>query len=395
MKTSNLVALCGGTLALTLSLQAQATPAFARSQGLPCAACHAAFPALNSFGRMYKARGYRLKDASENAKKSDFTTDISKFPIAAAIISRPYTKTGNGNGEIRAIHELEVFAGGILYRNLSGFFEIESESEDGFGNVLGLAAINYDFNNAFHVQAAYGPTFFADPYDTLSSSRRLTAAHYNVLNDTYGNADNADKLRHSRQQLSVFGRVLGDRLFYNVGVGGLTGDLVGNKSTVGFGRLAFDITPNAMVGVFGLKGQCELGTAGVGTSTNCGGSTNARDFSRYGLDTQVDVGPVRVTGVYLRAKDDMVSSPLSETNDDAYIQLAYFGTVNGDQIVPLLRYQTSEANDGNDKTNRYTVGLTYYFQENFKGSIEYSDDTSTPTGVKKDSDLTLQLMAAF
>jgi hypothetical protein len=398
MKTSYLAALCCGALTLLLSLQAEATPAFARSQGLPCGACHSAFPALNAFGRMYKSRGYRLTDASQNAKKTDFTTDVSKFPAAAAIVSRPYTKLGNGNGEIRAIHELELFAGGILYRNLSGFIEVESESEDGFGNVLGLSALNYDFNNAFHVQLAYAPTFFADPYDTLSSSRRLTAAHYNILNDLYGGADNGDKLRHSRQQVSLFGRVLDDRLFYDVGVGGLTGDLVANKSKVGFGRLAFDVTPNAMIGVFGLKGSCEKGTAGIGGGGAAVTCPTKRDFSRYGLDTQIDVGPVRVTGVFLRAKDDRPAGTVSDTLDDAYIQAAYFGHMGGDQVVPLLRYQTSEGLTGTfakTKTKRYTAGVTYYFQENFKGSIEYSNDLSTPTGVKKNSDLTIQLMAAF
>lgn len=393
MKKSQLLALCCGALTLLLSLQAEATPAFARSQNLPCGACHSAFPALNAFGRMYKSRGYRLKDASENAKTTDFTTDISKFPMAAAIVSRPYTKLQQGNAEIRAVHELELFAGGILYRNLSGFLEFEAESEDGFGNVLGLTALNYDFNNAFHVQLAYAPTFFADPYDTLSSSRRLTAAHYNILNDLYGGADNNDKLRHSRQQLSVFGRVFNDRLFYNVGIGGLTGDMVANKSTVGFGRLAFDVMPNAMVGAFGVKGKCKVGTVAVG-STTCNAATVDRDFSRYGLDTQVDVGPVRITGVYLKAKDDNATG-VSQSNKDTYIQAAYFGHLGGDQVVPLLRYQTSETANGTQQTDRYTVGLTYYFQENFKGSIEYSDDTSTPTGVKKNSDLTIQLMAAF
>jgi hypothetical protein len=246
---------------LLATFQANATPAFARSNNLACAACHTAYPALNNFGRQFKTHGYRIVAADKTEITSDFNIqDFGNFPIGAAIISRPYVKDNPGNSEIRAIHELEVFMGGVLYKNLSGFVEIESEGEDGFGDVLGLAAINYDFNDAFHVQVAYAPTFFADPYSTLSSSRRLTASHYNILNDTYGNADNGDKLRHSRQQVSIFGRVANNKLFYNLGFGGLTGDNVANQSSVGFARIAYDITPNIMIGAFDVDGSCDVQT---------------------------------------------------------------------------------------------------------------------------------------
>jgi len=151
MKTKNLLA-AGCTLAmLFMSAQSQAVPAFARSNNLRCAACHSAFPSLNSDGRLFKTRGYRTEDRKA-AKSSDFTTDLKQFPISAAIISRPYAKDSDGNSEIRAIHEVELFVGGVFYKNLSGFVEIESEGEDGFGDVLGVASFNYDFNDAAHLR---------------------------------------------------------------------------------------------------------------------------------------------------------------------------------------------------------------------------------------------------
>jgi len=39
---------------------ALAIPAFARKYGLPCSACHAAWPALNNFGQTFKDNGYQL-----------------------------------------------------------------------------------------------------------------------------------------------------------------------------------------------------------------------------------------------------------------------------------------------------------------------------------------------
>jgi len=222
--------------------------------------------------------------------------------------------------------------------------------------------------------------------------RNLTAAHYGLLDSTFGGADNDGVLRHSRQQISLFGRLAGDRIFYNVGVGGLTEDNVANESTVVFGRVAFEATPSVMIGGFGLDGNCKTTTAS--DFADCA-STTDRNFSRVGLDTQIDVGSVRLTGVYLTAKDDLANSTLDETNNYSYVQAVYYGDVGGKMIVPLLRYESAQANDGNDKTNRITAGITYYFQDNFKGSIEYGKDTSVPAGESKVSNVTLQLMAAF
>ena len=39
---------------------AHAIPAFARKYGLPCSACHEAWPKLNNFGQTFKDNGYQL-----------------------------------------------------------------------------------------------------------------------------------------------------------------------------------------------------------------------------------------------------------------------------------------------------------------------------------------------
>jgi len=371
---------------------ASAIPAFARATKLNCGGCHTAFPSLNQYGREFKTNGYRVSPVSEGTGSSDFSEAVSQFPASLALISRPYTKDKGGNKEVRAMHEAELFAGGVLFQNLSGFVEFEAEGEDDFGSVVGTAAANYDATDSVHVQVAFGPTFFADPYDTLSDARRLTAAHYDMWNSTHGNADNGDKLRHSRQQASIFGRVANKRLFYNVGVGGLTNDNIGNKSTVGFGRVAFDITPDVMIGAFGVQGSCDVGTSA--DFVDCGGAVRDLDFSRAGIDAQADIGLLRLAAVYLRAKDDQLGGG-SETNDNAYLQLTYNGMTGDNLIVPLSRFERSESNDGADDTTRLTVGVSYYFLNNFKGSIEYGNDLSTPAGVSKDDNFTLQFVVAF
>src|SRR4030088_759571 len=47
-------------LMLADSQSARAIPAFARKCGMPCSACHEAWPKLNNFGQVFKDNGYQL-----------------------------------------------------------------------------------------------------------------------------------------------------------------------------------------------------------------------------------------------------------------------------------------------------------------------------------------------
>lgn len=55
-----------GGIALLTPQQASAVPAFARQTEMPCTACYFQhFPALNSFGREFRAGGYTLTGGQE------------------------------------------------------------------------------------------------------------------------------------------------------------------------------------------------------------------------------------------------------------------------------------------------------------------------------------------
>ncbi len=49
-----------GAALLAAATPAPAIPAFARKYGLPCSACHEAWPMLNNFGQTFKDNGYQL-----------------------------------------------------------------------------------------------------------------------------------------------------------------------------------------------------------------------------------------------------------------------------------------------------------------------------------------------
>src|SRR5205085_872005 len=56
----------------------RAIPAFARKYGLPCSACHTAWPELNNFGQTFRDNGYQLN----NDHDSPIYQDPGYFPIS-------------------------------------------------------------------------------------------------------------------------------------------------------------------------------------------------------------------------------------------------------------------------------------------------------------------------
>jgi len=371
---------------LAFSFDASALPAFARKNHMQCSSCHTAYPTLTPLGRNFKETGYRFTGSdmgrTKVSKNLQFDTN---FPMSLALISRPYSDSKNGTNEIRAIHEGELYAGGEIYKNISGFLEMEAEGEDGFALALSSASITYNHNTAANLQIGYGPSLMADPYDTYADMRRLTSKHYELFNRKDSNADNNDKLRHSRQQVAFYGRA--SNLFYYGGVGGLTEDKTGSDSSIYFGRVSYDISPQMMIGAMTIKGQCK--------TTDCTAATSTRDFTRYAIDGQFDIDNVRLTGVFMKTKDDS-NAGVEQTNNHYYIQAFYtFTNHSRPTWVPLLRLESYEENNGVDQYSLATATVSYYFEENVKGQVEYQTTYDTPTGVATDNNVTVQLEVVF
>src|SRR3972149_5959883 len=51
--------------------RALAIPAFARKYRTSCSTCHVAYPVLNSFGKAFKASGYRIPAGDEGFTKDE------------------------------------------------------------------------------------------------------------------------------------------------------------------------------------------------------------------------------------------------------------------------------------------------------------------------------------
>ena len=373
---------------------AQAIPAFARKEQAACSTCHSAWPAVNSVGRLYKENGYTFARGSGKTEKvSDFLEWDKYFPATAVFVARPYDKKDSGDSKLRAIHEIELMVAGQLYKNSSGWFEFEAEDEEGFAVGLKFAALAYHPLAGVNVQAAWAPITWADPYDTYSTSRRMTGPNQaQVINQAFGGADGpvaGGRLRDRRQMVSVYGRPLGP-LFYNVGIGSVAEDSEGVSPDTWFARVAFDAIPGTMIGALVIDGTCK---ATLDVRANC---TVDRGYSRNGVDVQSDIGPARIMAVYLQAKDDNATGTATVKNNAWYVQGLYVFQKDGRPTwAPLLRYDTYEKSNGTQEYKEAVLNLAYYFIQNVKGSVEYMRQLDVPAGVVEDSRFTLQLVATF
>ncbi len=113
-------------------------PAFARKYGLPCSACHEAWPMLNNFGQHFKDNGYQLgndRDAPIYQEPSYWPIMFRTTPIwhrennnRQLIDAIPGSPT---NGQVEAsvttsgfdLQGVDLITAGTLYKNISFFVQ--------------------------------------------------------------------------------------------------------------------------------------------------------------------------------------------------------------------------------------------------------------------------------
>jgi hypothetical protein len=105
---------------------AEAAPAFARQTGMPCMGCHFQnFPALNSFGRTFRAKGYTMPGVQPMIEGEDLSLPSN---LNASIITKiRYQLKGNDDdnrGEIQWPDEAAFLIGGRVAKNVGFLMEL-------------------------------------------------------------------------------------------------------------------------------------------------------------------------------------------------------------------------------------------------------------------------------
>jgi hypothetical protein len=129
VKAKSLVALLLGTLSLGTVTESQAVPAFARQTGMACTACHFQnYPALNAFGRAFKASGFTLIEGEDLSLPSVLNMSlITKFRYQK---TNGADKTAATNtGELQFPDEAALLIGGRASEHIGFILELATFGE--------------------------------------------------------------------------------------------------------------------------------------------------------------------------------------------------------------------------------------------------------------------------
>jgi hypothetical protein len=367
-----------------------AIPAFARKYNVNCTACHSAMPYLNSTGRSFKEAGWRMPDEDgvidmEEQPAQAISKDLwveKYFPAAARIKGYIVDKREGSDTKIRPLHEVEIFAAGSFWKTGSFFVEMEGEDEESFEVALAGEA-GWHPHRAANFKLGYGSIFHPDPYNSLlDGGHRLTVGHKVPLD--VGSSANA-RFRKDAQYIAFYGRTTGygqkNSLFYMLGASGGNGNPEGENPKDFLARLAFDFTPDLMLGGFFFSGSREL-------------ETDTLDLTRWGVDFNLDFSGLYLVGMFMNAEEKLAG--VSEKNNAAYVEAFYTLRRDGRPFfVPLLRYDWTELNDGSDNFSAITAQAGFYVIENAKLALEYNQEVDVAPGEDKRYRVTLLLDVGF
>jgi hypothetical protein len=140
------------------SLHVRAIPAFARKYGMPCSACHEAWPKLNNFGQTFKDNGYQMM----NDRDAPIFQQAAYWPVAFRItpnwhresvdrtdLANPATGLTT-EGQLTThgfdLSGLDILTAGTLAKNIS-FLLVPSADNTG---AFHFESANVRFDNLLH-----------------------------------------------------------------------------------------------------------------------------------------------------------------------------------------------------------------------------------------------------
>lgn len=367
---------CGVVLILPTILSifstkpAEAIPGFARSTGKSCTSCHTVWPMLNEEGRQYKEAGYVSEEEEEAGGVVEIadTLTLVKNAFSTRINARLYDKKaydkdpGNDKdiARIRALHEVEVFVGGIAGDNLSVFLEAEAEDEvkgnlGGFAFDIVTGVLGFHPNETVNIHFGLAEPLFADPYSAYANGRRVTREKRYVVKKGF--------ITDASQFVSLSGRHESiPELFYLAAISGNNKDdyehtPLGNYTL----RAVYDIAPWLAIGGLYQKEKAKYEYAH-------GKYDKEANASNLGIDATIQFEDgLDANLCYVIRKDD----ENNEKNNIISVEAGYPLRLGEAQIVPYCRVEHYTQNNGKDKYTDYHFSINHIIRPNLKGVLNY------------------------
>lgn len=396
---------------------AEAVPAFARQMGMQCSMCHSvAFPAINSFGRAFKASGYTMTGAQKQIKGDGLALPDT---LNMSMIAKLRYEDTSGDGNIVWPDEQAFLVGGKVADGVGVLAELAHSGGVAEGTGTGTSSVTVD-----NTQTTGSQTIDIDINTEVESevnwslglkmlfeaakfgNTRVSIVPFST--DALGPGYGMELLNTGAQRSQ---RMIEDRKTYSasqsvgIGSGAATGLTVAVTDPMYFVNLT-QFAPAHWTGAenVGLGDLATYARAAVtpriaGFDTGFGvqyvtGEVNANDGSTvskhegYVIDSQVEgkISGHAVAGYlsYGSAKGN-VDSPVTTLAKDATTS-TNVGLLVG--ITPTINgYLASRSSK--DLGDRNAIGVSYLFRQNIKLELWNTDVNGG------DSTTTLQMFAGW
>jgi len=311
-----------------------AIPAFARKYGLPCSACHEAWPKLNSFGQNFKDQGYQLN----NDRDSPIWLNPSYWPVAMRITPHwHYESQGrqlvdSGGGQVEQtiktsgfdLTGIDILTAGTLAKNVSFLLVPSIDPGDG---TTGFESANVRFDNikgSPWLNLKFGKYELDTP---LTEKRIMTLSNNGGFYQLWHYAPAGDindfTVGENQLGLELMGHSLDDHTRYAASLISSTNGnlgLPGGRSYDGY----LHVSQAFMLGKLGLQRVGVYGVTGLrptyfltqdGVPIPGTGRGN-KSFYRIGAYGNLYIGKFDLTGVYQHASDNVFLANATPANGE-------------------------------------------------------------------------------
>jgi len=379
-----------------------AMPMFSRQMGVSCNSCHSqnGFPALNAFGREFKASGYTLMGSLKSGQTTIDDPDnpgslsLPETLNASFVIKVRAFKSDDSERTLEFPDEAAVVIGGRVAEHVGSFIEIGYDNEN---HTFGLA--NFKLPFTYRIK---GYTFGAVPYRTDGFG---PAATFEVLNT--GAVRNARvleerKVTSAQQYIGTATEAEGLGLYLHNEMWSVVysawmpaNDSVQNFSPAHYARAV--ITPEIGGWDLGLGGQIWWGTAKHQNDSNTTAPRIEEKTDAYAFDFQamgeIANVPLSLFATYAKAKHDVDSLYASTAGDVSAATVLAEVAIIPYELMVSAGYRNADngnATDGSD--DAAIVGVKYYFMENVQFQFDYTNNIDKPDDRNK---YLFMLYAAF
>ncbi len=326
LAASLMLAFLGIAFVILSSAPAHAIPAFARKYGLPCSACHEAWPKLNSFGQNFKDNGYQLN----NDRDSPIWLNPSYWPVAMRITphwhyeSLGHQTVQSGDGTIERtvtssgfdLTGIDILTAGTLAKNVSFLLVPSIDPGDG---TTGFESANVRLDN---IKGSPWLNFKFGKYELdtpLSEKRIMTLSNnggfYQLWHYSPLGGDNINDFTVGENQLGVemMGHSLDDHTRYAASLISSTNGNLGLPSGRSYDEY-IHVSQGFMLGKLGLQRVGVYGVTGLRPTYSLldkngdpipGTGRGNKSFYRVGAYGNLYVGKFDLTGVYQHASDNV------------------------------------------------------------------------------------------